>query len=167
MKAKLLVALTMLAGTSLFARSHVTFGVAIGGGGYYAPAPVYVAPPVAYVDPDYAYDEEYIEPCPTPGYIWTPGYSYYSGPRRLWRAGFWGPPAVGFGYSSGYYGRGYSGGGYYGGRSYYGGRGFVDRGYYNRGYSDRGYSNRGYSNRGYSDRGNSYRGNSGGGHYRR
>ena len=76
MKAKLL-ALALLAGSSVFAGPRFYFGVGIGG---YPPPP----PPriVAYAPP-----------CPGPGYSWVAGYWYPSGPRYLWRAGYWAPPS--------------------------------------------------------------------------
>lgn len=85
MKTKLLV-LLLMAGSSLFAGSHVFFGIGVGGYGYgyYAPPPP--QPVVVYARPA----------CPGPGYVWVDGYSYPSGPRYYWRAGYWGrPPYVG------------------------------------------------------------------------
>src|SRR5690348_11814246 len=79
MKTKLF-AILLLAGSSLFARSHVSIGIAIGG---YGPPPVYMyappPPPVRYVVP----------PSPGPGYGWIGGYWYPAGPRWTWRAGYW------------------------------------------------------------------------------
>ena len=80
MKTKLL-AILLLAGSSLFARSHVFFGLGIGGGypygghgyNYYAPPVVAYAPPLA----------------PGPGYSWVDGYYYPYGPRYVWRPGYW------------------------------------------------------------------------------
>jgi hypothetical protein len=54
MKSKLL-AIFLMAGSSLFARGHFSVGIGVGVGGYYpapppvvyAPAPVYAAPPFA------------------------------------------------------------------------------------------------------------------------
>ncbi len=76
MKTKLL-ALVLLAGSSLFARPHVFFGIGVGG---YGPPPRPVA--VAYVPPS-----------PGPGYTWVPGYSYPVGGHYAWRAGYWARPA--------------------------------------------------------------------------
>jgi hypothetical protein len=83
MKTKLF-AILLLAGSSLFARTHISIG--FGFGGYYpapvyvaAPPPVYYAPPVRYAAP----------PCPGPGYAWVDGYYYPAGPRYAWRAGYW------------------------------------------------------------------------------
>jgi hypothetical protein len=84
MKTKLLV-LMALAGGTLFGGTHVSIGVAVGGPGYYPPPP----PAVVYAEPAPVYVEP---PCPGPGYTWVTGYYYYSGPRRLWRAGYWAPP---------------------------------------------------------------------------
>ena len=85
MKTKLL-ALVLLAGSSMFARTHVFFGVGIGGGyapGYYAaPLPPPPPPVVAYVPPSPGY-----------GYTWVDGYWYPVGPRYHWRAGYWARPA--------------------------------------------------------------------------
>ena len=77
MKTKLLAGLLM-AGSSVFAETHVSIGIGVGGygNGYYPPAPV-----VAYAPP-----------CPGPGYSWVDGYWYQAGPRRFWRAGYWAPP---------------------------------------------------------------------------
>jgi hypothetical protein len=83
MKTKLL-GILLLAGSSLFARTHFSIGIGFGGYGYYPPpAPVYAyAPPppvVQYAAP----------PCPGPGYAWVGGYYYPVGPRWVWRAGYW------------------------------------------------------------------------------
>jgi hypothetical protein len=80
MKTKLLVGLLM-AGSSVFAETHVSIGIGVGGygNGYYAPPPV-----VAYAPP-----------YPGPGYSWVDGYSYQMGPRRVWRPGYWAPPVYG------------------------------------------------------------------------
>src|SRR5436190_21840748 len=86
MKMKLL-GILLLAGSSLFARSHFSVAVGIGPGygyGYYPPAPVVVyeppPPPVRYVAP----------PCPDPEYSWVNGYWHPAGRRWAWRAGYWG-----------------------------------------------------------------------------
>lgn len=117
MKSKLL-ALALLAGSTMFAGARVSIGVGIGVpyGGYYAPPPAYVEAP----------------PCPGPGYNWVDGYWDYEGPQRYWRAGYWAAPV----YAPGYYGGGagyysspdYYRGGYSGGRGYYGGGGGYYRG---------------------------------------
>ena len=99
MKTKVLVIL-LLAGGSLFARTHVSIGIGIGGfypyGYYYAPPPVYYAPPPAY----YA-------PAPAPVYpapVWIPGYYYPAGPRMVWRGGYWArPPFAGARWAAPYY----------------------------------------------------------------
>ena len=99
MKTKLL-ALMILAGSSMFAGSHFYVGIGAGGyypGYYYAPPP---PPPPAVV---YA---------PRPGYSWVPGYYYPSGPRYSWRAGYWGRPP--------YRGAYWVAPRYYGHRYYYG-----------------------------------------------
>jgi hypothetical protein len=73
---KKILAVLVLAGSTMFAGPR--FSVGIGLGVPVAPAPVYAAPPVVGV-------------APGPGYAWTPGYFYFSGGRRLWHAGYWGP----------------------------------------------------------------------------
>ena len=97
MKSKLLVIL-LLAGSSLYARSHFSLGIGIGYGGYgyYAPPP----PPVYY---------SYRPPCPGPGYAWINGYWVPSGPRYAWRAGYWGrrPYARAYWVAPRYYGHRY------------------------------------------------------------
>jgi len=87
MKGKLL-AILLLAGTSLFAGPRISIGIGIGGPaygyGYYAPPP----PPPARI--------YYAPPAPGPGYSWIAGYWYPVGPRYQWRAGYWQrPPYVG------------------------------------------------------------------------
>ena len=85
MKTKLLVGM-LLAGSSLFAATHVSIGVGVGGFGFgYAAAP---PPPVV----------AYATPCPGPGYSWVDGYWYQAGPRRFWHAGYWAPPVYGRSY---------------------------------------------------------------------
>ncbi len=79
MKTKLL-ALLLLAGSSMFAGTRVFFGIGFGGYGpeYYAPPPP-PPPVVAYAAPV----------APGPGYGWVPGYYYPVGPRYYWRTGYW------------------------------------------------------------------------------
>ena len=102
MKSKLL-ALFLLAGSSMFAGSHLFFGVSVGSG-YYAPPPVvaYAPPPaplVTYAPPAYA----------RPGYTCVNGYWYPNGPRYAWRAGYWARPPYARAYWVGprYYGHRY------------------------------------------------------------
>lgn len=79
-------------------------------------------------------------PCPTPGYLWTPGYWAYGPAGYYWVQGVWvAPPRAGLLWTPGYWGfadgayiwhRGYWGPhvGFYGGINYgfgYGGVGFV------------------------------------------
>ena len=73
MKTKLLAVL-LLAGSSLFAAPRVLIGVGVGG--YVGPAPV-----VAYAPP-----------APGPGYAWVSGYRYPVGARYAWHAGYWTRP---------------------------------------------------------------------------
>ncbi len=78
-----LMALLLLAGSSMFAATWFSVGVGFGGHGYYAPAPVavYGPPPAPYA--------AYAPPVPGPGYTWVAGYWYPVGPRWHWRAGYW------------------------------------------------------------------------------
>jgi hypothetical protein len=97
MKTKLL-AIFLLAGSSLFAGTRVFFGVGVGPAyGYYAAPPP--PPPVVSYAPAY----------PGPAYSWVGGYYYPSGPRWAWRAGYWAPrPYVGAYWSAPrYYGHRY------------------------------------------------------------
>src|SRR6266571_234320 len=68
MKTKLL-ALALLTGGSLFAETHFSFGIGIGGyaPGYYAPPPPVVV-------------------APGPGYVWTNGYWVRRPSRTYWGA---------------------------------------------------------------------------------
>ena len=77
MKTKLL-ALTLLAGGSLFAETHWSIGIGVGTPYYSAPPP----PPAVVYTP----------PCPGPEYTWIPGYYYPAGSGYAWRAGFWSRP---------------------------------------------------------------------------
>lgn len=93
MKTKMLMIL-LLAGTSLFARGHISIGIGLGGyypyGYYYAPPPVYYAPPPpAYYAPPAA---PYYAPGYASGSVWISGYYYPVGPRRVWRPGYWARP---------------------------------------------------------------------------
>jgi hypothetical protein len=101
MKVKLL-ALLLLAGSTMFAGSRVFVGF---GFGYVAPPPVAVyAPPPAPV-------VAYAPPAPGPGYSWIGGYWYPSGPRYAWRPGYWVRPAYrGYWVAPRYYGNRYYGG---------------------------------------------------------
>src|SRR5438552_1050549 len=81
MKTKLLVA-TLLAGSSLFAQTHFSIGIGVGGHGYGAP------PVVAYRPHS-----------PGPGYTWVDGYWDHFGPRRFWREGYWARHSYGRSYS--------------------------------------------------------------------
>ena len=98
----------LLAGSSLFAETH--FSVGIGVGGYR-----YAAPPVV----------AYAAPYPGDGYEWIDGYWYQVGPRRLWREGYWGRRSYGRGfavaprYEGNRYERSYRGNGYEGNHSGY------------------------------------------------
>ncbi len=83
MKSKIL-ALFLLAGTTMFAAPRLVVGFGVGGG-YYAPPPPPV--PVATYAPGYY---------ARPGYTWVEGYWYPVGPRYYWHAGYWArPPYVG------------------------------------------------------------------------
>lgn len=80
MKTKL-VALLLLAGSSMFAGSRFFFGVNVGTpyryGYYVAPPP---PPPVVYYAPPVS---------PGPDYTWVAGYYYPVGARYVWRPGYW------------------------------------------------------------------------------
>ena len=101
--------LMLLAGGSLFARTHVSIGIGVGGygydpyayGGYYAYYPPPPPPPVYYA-PSYV----------RPGYTWIDGYWYPYGGRYAWRAGYWARPPYGGArwVAPRYYGRRYYGG---------------------------------------------------------
>jgi len=86
MKTKLVLAM-LLAGSSMFAETHFSVGIGVGGYGHAAPPVVAYAPP-----------------CPGPGYTWVDGYWDGAGPRRFWRAGYWAAPT----YRSEYRGNSYS-----------------------------------------------------------
>jgi hypothetical protein len=79
---KRMIAGLLLAASSLLAAPHfalsVGVGVPVGPVGVYAtaPGPVVAAPP-----------------CPGPGYSWIAGGWYFESGRRLWRQGYWAPPA--------------------------------------------------------------------------
>jgi hypothetical protein len=79
MKTKLLT-LIVLAGGTLFAKTHISIGIGIGTPyyAYYAPPP-----PPAVV---------YAPPCPGPEYDWIAGYWYPVGPRYVWHGGYWARP---------------------------------------------------------------------------
>ena len=83
MKTKLL-ALLVLAGSSLFAGPRVFVGVGFGAPayGYYAPPP----PVVTYAAPVY--------PAPGYGYTWVNGYYNWYGGRYAWHAGYWSSSTV-------------------------------------------------------------------------
>ena len=93
MKTKVL-ALLLLAGSSLFAKTHFSIGIGIGGG-YYPYAPYYVAPPppVVYAPPPVVY----------PRYYYPNSYGY----RRTYRPYYGGAVWVGPRYVGGRYYRGY------------------------------------------------------------
>jgi hypothetical protein len=115
--------------------------------------PVAVMAAVAYLAPDVAHAQVFVSvrigppalpvyvqpPCPTEGYLWTPGYWAYGPMGYYWVPGVWvAPPRVGFLWTPGYWGLvggiyGWHGGywgphvGFYGGVNYgfgYGGFGF-------------------------------------------
>ena len=77
MKTKLLVA-TLLAGSSMFAETHFSIGIGVGG-------PRYVAPPVV----------AYAPARPGPGFTWVEGYWTGFGYRRIWHPGYWERPRYG------------------------------------------------------------------------
>lgn len=106
---KALLALLFLGCGTLFAETHFSVGIGIGG---YGPVYDYAPPP----PPEY-YEQT---PCPGDGYSWVDGYWSPSGGRFFWRQGYWRAPAY-FGYRGGRgYARGYAGGnGWHGGYEHY------------------------------------------------
>jgi len=83
-----LLALVLMAGSTMFAGPRFFFGVGLGG--YYPPAPVavYAPPPAPVVG--------YVPRAPGIGYSWVGGYYYPYGARWAWRPGYWArPPYVG------------------------------------------------------------------------
>ncbi len=98
-----LLALMLLAGTSMFAATHFYFGVGIGPRYYPAPAPIaaYYPPPAPVVG--------YVPPAPGYGYTWVSGSYYPVGPRWVWRPGYWARPPYARAYWVGprYYGHRY------------------------------------------------------------
>jgi hypothetical protein len=122
----LLFALVLMAAAAMPAATSAQIAVGIGVSVHVAPPPI----PVAVVQP----------PCPTEGYLWTPGYWAYGPAGYYWVDGVWvAPPRVGLLWTPGYWGfvggvygwhAGYWGPhvGFYGGVNYgfgYGGVGFV------------------------------------------
>ena len=103
MKTKLL-GLLLIAGGSLFAESHFSIGIGIGG---YAPAYGYYAPPPPPPPP-----AAYYAAAPGPGYSWVGGHWYPAGPRYAWHAGYWARPPYARAYwvAPRYYGHRYYGG---------------------------------------------------------
>jgi hypothetical protein len=93
MKSKLLAVL-LLAGSSLFAAGGVVVGVGVG-------IPAYAPPPVPVT--------AYVAPAPGPGYAWVGGYWYPNAGRWAWRAGYWAhrPYAHAYWVGPRYYGHAY------------------------------------------------------------
>jgi len=84
MKTKLL-AMMLLAGSSMFAGTRFSIGVGFGtqGAGFNQAPPAYAAN---------------IPPCPGPGYTWVDGYWTNDFGREVWVPGFWNAPPVFTGY---------------------------------------------------------------------
>jgi YXWGXW repeat-containing protein len=84
MKTKLL-AMMLLAGSSVFAQDRFSIGLAFGaqGAGFNQAPPAYAAN---------------IPPCPGPGYTWVDGYWTNDYGRQVWVAGYWNAPSVFTGY---------------------------------------------------------------------
>ena len=84
MKTKML-AMMLLAGSSMFAQTRLSVGLGFGtqGAGYYQAPPAYAAN---------------IPPCPGPGYTWVDGYWTNDYGREVWVPGFWNAPPVFTGY---------------------------------------------------------------------
>ena len=113
MKTKLMAVL-LLAGSSVFAQ-HIRVGVGIGlGGPRYYPTPGYYASGYYYAPPPrVAYGPAYYSPVyPAPDYTWVEGYRYHTGPRYGWRPGYSVRPPYAYGYrvAPRYSGRGYNSG---------------------------------------------------------
>jgi hypothetical protein len=79
MKTKLM-AMALLAGSSLFAATRVAIGIGIGIP--VAPAPVLVAPPPV----------AYVPPCPGVGYVWVGGRWVFRGGPVMVRPGYFHGP---------------------------------------------------------------------------
>src|SRR5712675_404713 len=75
MKTKLL-AIMLLAGSSMFAETRAGIGIGLGGygAGFYQPPPSYASR---------------IPPCPGPDYAWVDGYWSQNHGRKTWVAGYW------------------------------------------------------------------------------
>ena len=81
MKTKLgVLAVALIAGSTMFAQTRLSIGVGVGGFG-----PGYYPPPVY---------SQYVPPCPGPGYSWVDGYWAPQGGHNVWIAGFWRAPIV-------------------------------------------------------------------------
>ena len=97
MKNKLkLLGLALIAGGTMFAQTHVSVGIGIGGPAYYpvpAPPPVAAYPAPVYPAPVYPAPAYVQPPCPGPGYSWVAGY-WTTGPHRSWVNGYWRAPVV-------------------------------------------------------------------------
>ncbi len=114
MKSKLL-ALFLVAGGTLMAGTHFSFGIGVSPGyGYYAPryyAPRYYEPAYTYYEPSYYaeppayYEPEYAPVYVRPGYSWVSGSWLGYGPRRAWHRGYW--SRGGYGYRGYGYRRGW------------------------------------------------------------
>jgi hypothetical protein len=74
------LAVALIAGSTMFAQPRVSSGIGVGGYG-----------PGAYPPPDYAHC---VPPCPGPDYTWVDGYWVFEGGRRVWTAGYWRRPFV-------------------------------------------------------------------------
>ena len=81
MKTKLrLLTVALIAGGTMFAAPRLSIGIGVGGYG-----------PGAYPPPAYA--QQYVPPCPGPGYTWVDGYWNPQAGRNMWINGFWRAPA--------------------------------------------------------------------------
>ena len=81
---KKMIAGLILGAGCLMAAPRIGFSIGIG-----VPAPVAVYPAVPAPAPVVVA----VPPCPGPRYTWVGGSWYYAGGRRLWRGGYWAPPA--------------------------------------------------------------------------
>jgi hypothetical protein len=98
---KLMLAVTAIGVATLSAQAGVHFGFSIG---LPLPVPVFVAAPVApCVVP--AAPVVVVQPCPSPDYVYAPGYYSYAGYNRVYVPGGWQyrPTHVAYGHSHGWY----------------------------------------------------------------
>jgi hypothetical protein len=96
MKTKMLLVAALIGAASLSARAGVHFGFVFG-----LPVPV---PVVTVAAPVPVPVVEAVPACPTPGYVWAPGYWSGYGAARVWVGGGWRPGPHVVVYDHHYYG---------------------------------------------------------------